>query len=152
MADHIRKQIRDAAVAALTGLASTGSNVFTGKISPLKQAELPALLIFLNGDEGSDGAQNAGATADHAGVLRVEGVAAANDDTIDLLDQIAAEVEVALFADAGFLALLLVPPDPPSTSIQIDDPAGGSALRLGSVILGFPIQFRTRLGEPSVIV
>lgn len=152
MADHIRKQIRDAAQTALTGLATTGANVFSGRVSPLQSNELPALLIFLNGDEGSHGASNGGATSNHAGLLRVEGVASNGDDTIDDLDRIAKEVEAALFVNAPFLALLLHAPAPPSAQISIDEPVEGAAKRLGSVILNIPINYRTRFGQPDVKV
>lgn len=152
MADHIRKQIRDAAATALTGLTTTGSNVFTGRVSPLSLSELPALAIFLNADEAIEGAYNGGATEEREGTLRVEGIAKANDDTIDTLDQIAKEVEEALFADAPFLALLMVKPGPPGAVISIDEPVEGVAHRLGSIILQFPIMYRTRLGDPDTQV
>ncbi len=153
MADHIRKQIRDAAKTALTGLTTTGANVFSGRISALQASELPGLLIFLNGDEAIEGANNAGTpTVDRSGMLRIEGVAAEGDDTLDLLDQIALEVEAKLFSDAPFMDTLLVPPGPPATSIQVDDAPGGSAKRVGSIIMNFPILFRTELGAPDTQV
>ena len=54
MVDHIRKQIRDAVKTALTGLTTTGANVFSGRVSPLKESEVPGLLIFLNGDDATE--------------------------------------------------------------------------------------------------
>jgi hypothetical protein len=152
MADHIRKQIRDAAKAALTGLTTTGTNVFSGRVSLLKPTEMPGLLVFLNGDDGQEDAYVDGPTEMFAGTLRIEAIAAANDDTIDVLDQIAVEVEAALFADTEFLALLMVTPSPPSTTIIIDEPIEGAARRLGSIAINFPIQYRTRLGDPSTQV
>jgi hypothetical protein len=152
MADHIRKQIRDAAKTALTGLATTGANVFSGRVAPLQQSELPALLIFLNGDEGIHGASNGGATSAYSGLLRIEGVAAGANTLIDTLDQIAKEVELDLFADAPFLALLMHAPGPPSAQISIDEPLDGAEKRTGSVILTIPINYRTRFGQPDVKV
>ena len=43
---HVRQQIRDQIVTALTGLTTTGSNVFRSRIFPLEQTKLPALCIF----------------------------------------------------------------------------------------------------------
>ena len=150
MVDHIRKQIRDAVKTALTGLTTTGANVFSGRVSPLKESEVPGLLIFLNGDDATEDASMGGPTEMRSGTLRIEGVAKANDDLVDVLDRIAAEVEVALFGNAAFLALLMVEPGPPSATILIDEPDPQSGVRrLGSIVIGFPIQYRTRLGDPT---
>lgn len=153
MADHIRKRIRDAAVTALSGLATTGGNVFSGRVSPLKESEIPGLVVFLNGDDATEDASMGGPTEMRSGTLRVEGAARANDDLVDTLDQIAKEVEIALFNDAAFLALLMFEPGPPSATILIDEPDPQSGMRrLGSIVIGFPIQYRTRLGDPSTRV
>lgn len=150
MAHHMRRQIRDAAKEALTGLALTGTRIWSGRISSLKESEMPGLLLFVNADDAIEGANNAGElTADRNGILRVECVAAGGDELIDMLDQIALEVEEALFASAAFEAKLMVPPGPPAANIQIDDAPGGGSKRLGSVILSFPILYRTRLGDPD---
>ena len=50
MADHVRKQIRDAIVTLVTGLTTTGSNVFAGRTYALQDSELPALRVY-TGDE-----------------------------------------------------------------------------------------------------
>ena len=42
---HVRKTIRDQAVAVLTGLSFTGSNVFTGRTRTLYDDVLPCILI-----------------------------------------------------------------------------------------------------------
>lgn len=49
---HVRKQVRDALKAALTGLPTTGARVFVSRpeARPLQSSELPALLIYM-GDE-----------------------------------------------------------------------------------------------------
>lgn len=154
MADHIRKQIRDAAVTALTSLTTTGANVFSGRVSRLKETELPGLNVYLTGDEAEEEAYVGGQTEMRSGILRVEGICKANDATIDLCDLIALEVEQAVFGAAGasLTALLMIPPGPPSAQISIDEPIEGLSLRLGVITLSFPIQYRTRLGDPSTKV
>lgn len=152
MADHLRKQIRAAAVTALTSLTTTTTHVYSGRVSPLAETELPALLVFLNVDETTEGAYNSGATVDHSAMLRVEAVCKGNDEAVDTLDQIAAEVETALFANSAFLALLMVTPSPPTAQLSIDEPVEGLGLRLGSLTMVFPIMFRTRLGDPTTKV
>ena len=43
MANHIRQQLRERAGTVLTGLTTTGSNVFETRIYPLENTNLPAL-------------------------------------------------------------------------------------------------------------
>jgi len=43
MGVHVRKQIRDAVLLAVTGLATTGANVFAEKTTTLEDSALPAL-------------------------------------------------------------------------------------------------------------
>lgn len=153
---HIRKQVRDAAVAALTGLVTTGANVFSGRLSPFNDDEYPGLVVFLNADNAAPDGWFGGPTETHSGDLVVEGVAQGNDELIDTLDQISLEVEVALFGAAGesFRALLmggdmLMPPD---ARISIEEPdANGGARRQGSVSLRFPITYRTVFGDPGAV-
>jgi hypothetical protein len=154
MVDHIRKQIRNAAVTALTGLTTTGARVFSGRVSRLKETELPGLVVYLTGDDALEDAYNGGATEARSGTLRIEGIATANDALIDVLDQIALEVETAVFGTAGatLRGLLMVMPGPPSSQLMLEDPPEGLGLRLGTIVLGFPIQYRTRLGDPSTKV
>ena len=47
---HIRQSIRDNAVTAVTGLSTTGSNVFRSRVYPLGTNKLPALCIFTDGE------------------------------------------------------------------------------------------------------
>ena len=55
----------------------------------------------------------------------------------------------AIMADAGLLALLMGQPDPPTTTIAIDEPTEGVAARTGSIVITYPIQYRTPLGDPG---
>jgi hypothetical protein len=48
---HRREQIMDAVVTAVTGLTTTGTNVFRGRAYPLGEAELPGLLVYMGGEE-----------------------------------------------------------------------------------------------------
>jgi hypothetical protein len=152
MADHVRKQVRDAAKTALTGLSGVGSNVFSGRVAPLKPSECPAILIYLNVDQGEHGASNGGATSEFDGTLRLEAVRVATDTVLDDLDAMAALIEQTLFANAAFLATLLHAPGPPSTTIAVDDAVNGVEKRLGSAILDIPVRYRSRYGDPTTRV
>jgi hypothetical protein len=97
MADHIDKQIRDAAATLLTGLATTGSNVFKSRVYPLQDAELPALRVYV--DESEITAYSMGGSArpvERNTNLKIEfcGKAIASYD--DAADASKKEVETAL--------------------------------------------------------
>ena len=51
MANHIRQQIREALGTQLTGLATTGANVFQTRIYPIEDDELPCLTISNESEE-----------------------------------------------------------------------------------------------------
>lgn len=104
---HVRKQIRDAAVTLLTGLATTGSNVFPSRLYPLNDAELPGICIYTNNEEPDEEHGKFDVFDVRRLVLTIEG----NDKLVaglqDSLDDIAWEVEDAILApgqDFGGLA------------------------------------------------
>lgn len=96
MADHVRAQIRTAAKVALTGLTTTGANVFKTRSYPLESAGLPGLSIY-SGPEGSS--KTTLTSVERSYTMIVEVHAQAKADVDDLVDTICKEVETALFAD-----------------------------------------------------
>jgi hypothetical protein len=93
---HVRQQIRQAIATACTGLATTGTRVYTARVYPLEEADLPGLLIA----SGSESVQPA--TIHGPGIrerfyrLRVVAIVRALVDVDATLDTIAAEVEIAI--------------------------------------------------------
>jgi hypothetical protein len=53
MADHVRQQIRERIATTITGLTTTGSNVYQSRVYPLDSVSLPALLVYTL-SEGSE--------------------------------------------------------------------------------------------------
>ena len=52
---HVRQQIREQVATTVTGLTTTGSNVFQSRVYPLQDANLPALLVYsINEDSNAD--------------------------------------------------------------------------------------------------
>jgi hypothetical protein len=96
VADHVRKQLREAIGTALTGLTTTADRVHQSRAYPLERAGLPALLIYTN-EEALTGAALATQYERRVRVT-VEACAKANADLDDTLDQIGKEVEIALAA------------------------------------------------------
>ncbi len=100
---HIRKQIRDAVVIKLTGLATTGVNVFQTRIWPVNDAELPCLLVLTDGDtvnSYSEGSVVANTPRNVNRTLHLTVQVLVRGTSIDdALDQICLEVEKALASD-----------------------------------------------------
>lgn len=62
MANHIDKQIRDAAATLLTGLSTTGSRVYASRVHPMQDANLPGLRVYVD-DSAIEVAANNGRAA-----------------------------------------------------------------------------------------
>lgn len=101
MADHCRKQIRDALQAYLAANVTTAVSVISGRVHPIETAILPALLIYTNEETAEDIGKNSGTGQDRkierTLTLTVEGYAT-GDTVIDTLDGMAAEVEPLVVA------------------------------------------------------
>jgi len=150
---HLRTTIRDKAAEILTGLATTGANVFAGRISALTDGELPGLVILTRDEAATDGATNGGPTAERVLQLGILARAQANPDELqDLLDTIAEEVEDALFAGTANLEGLAMMISPPLTQIELPQGSDATARPTGELRMVFPVTYRTRLGDASTQV
>ena len=99
MANHLRRQIRERVATTLTGLSTTGSNVFQSRIYPMESAGLPGLCVYTQ--EESVGIQSMGGTRNVSRdlTLIIEGYASASLNIDDTMDAIGKEVEVAMAGD-----------------------------------------------------
>jgi hypothetical protein len=144
---HFRTTIRDKAAALLTGLATTGSHVYSGRVAPLTPQEMPGLVIVPAQESADHGAYSSGKTAERVLQLIIIGEAAGNEGLFDVLDGIAGEVEAALFAEAREnLDGLAVWIDPPATEMTVN---GEGDRRIGTVRMAFPVHYRTALADPA---
>lgn len=101
MANHVRTQIRDAAVDLLDGLTTTSTRCSGGRPGsrPIQESELPCLLVYTNEEESEPVSGTQGTRRAHRAVqLVVHGYAAGTGDIDATLDTIAKEVEAALAA------------------------------------------------------
>lgn len=106
MANHRRRQIREALVTALTGLTTTSTRVFPNRVYPFDSADLPGLLVTWAVDEPEAITMETPAALQSELTMVIEGRAQANADLDDVLDAIDKEVRTALYA-AGTLSGLL---------------------------------------------
>lgn len=93
---HARQLIREAAAAAVTGLATTAARVFQSRMR--EQEDLPCLLVTTN-DEAIALQDLEGLVQERDIQIEFLGVAKAAADVDDVLDDIAAEVETAIGAN-----------------------------------------------------
>jgi len=96
---HIRKQVRGAAVTLLTGLATTGSNVFPTRLYPIAEGKLPCLLVYTNSESAEVVTLTRPRLMQRDLELVVEGLTKDTTSIDDALDQIALEVEEAIGSD-----------------------------------------------------
>ena len=83
----------------LTGLSTTGSNVFQSHVYPLENADLPALCIYTQDEEIEVGAMGDPRVCHSTMTLIVDGYAQTSSNLDDQLDQIGIEVQVAMAGD-----------------------------------------------------
>lgn len=95
---HLREQIRSAIVTAVTGLTTTSTRVYTSPAGPLAAGSSPSLLVLTGVDTPAydPGSRMGGPPAvERTLEVHVQGYASA----ADTLDDIAEEVETALYVD-----------------------------------------------------
>lgn len=147
---HIRAQIRAAVITNLTGLFTTGANVFQTRVWPINDSELPCLLVMTDADvvnsysEGSvvgNTPRNVNRTMHLAIQAVVRGLA-----IDDALDQICLEVEKALSADR-FLGGLSVNVALADTRIQFK---GDGEKPTGEATMTYQIEYWVLDTTPDV--
>lgn len=144
---HVREQVRAAAVTAVTGLATTGSNVSNSRVLPLGSTALPHLCVYTRTDSPDYSRGNMAATPRRVLELHVEGYVKGDDQTV--MDDIAAEVETAIFGAAGtaLRALALVWMGDQTMSVD------GEGEHLTSIIdMVFRCEYATVEGAPLTAV
>ncbi len=99
MANHLRRRIRSRVATTLTGLSTTGSNVFQSRVYPMESADLPGLCIYTNSETVDIASIGATRTLFRELNLMIEGYASASTNLEDTLDQIGKEIEVAFSGD-----------------------------------------------------
>ena len=145
MANHLRRQIRERAATTLTGLTTTGSNVFQSRVYPMESAGLPGLCIYTT--EETVEMQSMGGTR-HVSrdlTLIVEGYATASANVDDTLDQIGKEVEVAM---SGDIKLNNLAQDSYLTSVEITLSGDGST-GIGKITHSYIVVYQNAENAPD---
>ena len=145
MANHLRRQIRERAATTLTGLTTTGSNVFQSRVYPMESAGLPGLCIYTT--EETVEMQSMGATR-HVSrdlTLIVEGYATDSANVDDTLDQIGKEIEIAM---SGDITLNDLAQDSYLSSVEITLSGDGST-GIGKITHSYTVVYQNAENAPD---
>ena len=96
---HVRQQIREYFGTNLTGLTTTGSNVFESRVYPLDNTRLPALLIYTKSEASEPIVIGTDRVMSRELSVVVEGYVKSTTNFDDAIDTISKEVEEAIAAD-----------------------------------------------------
>jgi hypothetical protein len=142
MPNHVRKTIRDAIATALTGLTTSGANVFASRVYELQDADLPGLRIYTN-DETVDVLHDQ-ADAERTIELVIECCAKKASGFDDQIDDMVKEVETAIGAaqTAGGARHIDL------TGIEIEM-EGEAEKPVGVARVKFNVCYFTALGAPT---
>lgn len=95
---HVRKSIRDAVKTAVTGLTTTTTKVYVGRVYPLQEANLPGLLVYTEDEEVDIASMGVARIQARDLNVVVEARFKDNASLDDKADLILSEVETALGA------------------------------------------------------
>lgn len=149
MANHLRRQIREAVATLLTNLTTTGTRVFQSRVVVLKDAQLPALLINTNEEQVTQQTIHDNPLLERQLSIEVIGKAKAVADVDDTLDQIAKEVEIAINASqtANTLNGLVKGIILDSIDVTI---SGETEKKVGEIRMGFTAIYFNQAATPDV--
>lgn len=151
MANHVRQQIREAIASLLTGLASTGANVYQSRLIPLQADELPALLISTNAERIDALGIGVNPLLERELTITVTAVAKVSTNLDDALDGMIKEVEQAINASesantlGGLVKSILLSDIDIEMNAEAETPTG-------QAILTFNTQYYTQAATPDVSI
>ena len=141
---HLRQSIRERIATDVTGLSTTGSNVFQSRVYPVEDGSLPCLLVYTTSEESEVTEMASPRPMTRFLNVIVQGVVGATtpDDT---LDDISKEVEVAL---AGDVSINNLANNSFLSSTTIEFNAEG-AKPIGTVMLNYIVEYRNLDNNPE---
>jgi len=145
---HPRQQIKALVVTAVTGLTTTGTDVFTDPLHPIALIDLPAVRVVVTRDEvlADDNAMGGIETREIS--VTIEAVEEAATGLAATLDLICLEVEAAVFNDAPLAALAF---DGGLRSTEIDLTGDGEA-PIGTATMDWFFVYQINISDPSTIL
>ena len=146
MANHVRQQIRERIGTTLTGLTTTGTNVFESRVYPLEDSKLPALIIYTKSEESMPIEIGSDRTMERSLTVNIEGYVKANSNFDDTVDTIYKEVETAMATDITLNGLAK---DSFLETTEIEFNAEGEK-PVGFVTMSFKVDYYVLESSPDV--
>jgi len=143
---HTRKAIRDAIVAAVTGLTTTGTNVYVSRVYPMERRALPGIAVFTRSEDSTPVTVRPPRTIERELTVALEIYTRGIDGYDDVLDTICTEIEEALYA-AGDLGGLVKDLYINGVDMNFQD---GSEQPLASCDMEVRVMYTTTEGSPTI--
>jgi hypothetical protein len=148
MANHVRQQIREYFGTTLTGLTTTGSNVYESRVYTLQEDTLPSLVIYTKSETSEPIVIGTDRVMSRELSVVVEAYCKATSNFDDTIDTISKEVEEAVMADRT-LGGLAKDTYVESTEIEY---TGEGEQPVGYVTLTFLTNYYVQETNPDVAV
>jgi hypothetical protein len=148
MANHVRQQIREYFGTTLTGLTTTGSNVYESRVYTLQESTLPSLVIYTKTEGSEPIVIGTDRVMSRELSVVVEAYCKATSNFDDTIDTISKEVEEAISADRT-LGGLAKDTYIESTDIEF---TGDGEQPVGYVTLTFLTNYYVQETNPDVAV
>ena len=144
---HVRRKIRDEIISKVTRLNTTGTNVFPHRVYPVQESALPAIIVYTSSESSARATLGgfASVVSMHRNLnVTIEVYVKATKNMVDILDQIAEEIEVAMGDDETLSGLS---EDLFLTGTSIEITAEGDQ-PVGLLKLDYQVDYRTT-NDPS---
>tara|TARA_R110002073_G_scaffold120601_1_gene262644 strand:- start:19133 stop:19579 length:447 start_codon:yes stop_codon:yes gene_type:complete len=142
---HLRKQIGALAVSRVTGLATTGANVFQNRVTPIAASQLPALSVSIGDETIQRMSMGTPRRLERGPQIHFDLITAEGDTSADTLSDMLEEVEAAL-APGSWMDALLFDIVPVAIS-EIYDGAGTKIA--GQIRITYQAEYQTAEGAPG---
>lgn len=146
---HYREQIRKAVVTAVTGLTTTSTRVESGAVYNLADNISPTLAVWARKSTPDYEAGQMQCAPQWQVEIIIEGYVKAFTDLLDTLDDIASEVETALYSNSALLTLCNNYIEAGEQTIEIDLDGDQP---LGKIEMIFIVYYHASEGAPDTKV
>lgn len=148
---HARTQIRNAVTTAVTGLTTTGSNVYESHVYPIGEDQLPGLTVYTAQETSELMSFSMGSsttTLKRTVQLVVTAYVKAKDNSDEIADKIMTEVEAAIQGNAALQSLVkFIHP----TDLQVDF-SGEGDVPVAIAAQTFLVEYHTRMDDAETVV
>lgn len=143
---HKRQAVRAAIVSAITGLATTGNNVFVSRVYPIDKKSLPGICVFTRREDSAAVTVNPPRTYERELTVSAEIYVRAVEGYDNQIDTICAEIESALY-NAGDLNGLVLDLQVVGADVNYQD---GAEQPLASCDLEIRVMYTTQEGSVTI--